>query len=54
MFAHAEGECITWAEAAAAVGGADPAALGERVRRNVKRLAAEQKIARSSSAPVTY
>nr|WSZ11939.1 hypothetical protein OH837_00525 [Streptomyces canus] len=42
VFAYAEGEGTTWAEAAAAVGASDPAAFGERVRRKAKRLAAEQ------------
>lgn len=42
VFAYAEGEGTTWAEAATAAGAADPDAFGERVRRKVKRLAAEQ------------
>ncbi|WP_162948072.1 hypothetical protein [Streptomyces europaeiscabiei] len=42
VFAYAEGEGTTWAEAAAASGATDPTAFGERVRRKVKRLAAEQ------------
>ncbi|MGW1537957.1 hypothetical protein [Streptomyces aureus] len=41
VFAYAAGEGTTWAKAAAAVGTADPDALGERVRRKAKRLAAE-------------
>ncbi|MFD5483024.1 hypothetical protein [Streptomyces hawaiiensis] len=43
VFAYAEGEGTTWAEAAATVGSTDPHALGERVRRKAKRLAAEQR-----------
>ncbi|MEU9397657.1 hypothetical protein AB0D86_47780 [Streptomyces sp. NPDC048324] len=43
VFAYAEGEGTTWAEAAAAAGATDPAAFGERVRRKVKRIAAEHK-----------
>lgn len=43
VLAYAEGEGTTWTEAAAVVGTADPAAFGERVRRKVKRLAAEQR-----------
>ncbi|MFF0001421.1 hypothetical protein [Streptomyces avermitilis] len=42
VLAHAEGEGTTWTEAAAVAGATDPAALGERVRRKSKRLAAEQ------------
>ncbi|WP_331737114.1 hypothetical protein OG426_56170 (plasmid) [Streptomyces canus] len=42
VLAYAEGEGPTWTEAAAAAGATDPAALGERVRRKVKRLATEQ------------
>ncbi|MFG3517671.1 hypothetical protein [Streptomyces bobili] len=42
VFAYAEGEGTTWTEAAAAAGAPAPEALGERVRRKVKRLAAEQ------------
>ncbi|MGX1266810.1 hypothetical protein [Streptomyces phaeoluteigriseus] len=40
VLAYAEGVGTTWTEAAA--GATDPAALGERVRRKVKRLASEQ------------
>jgi hypothetical protein len=43
VLAYAEGEGTTWAEAAATVGSTDPHALGERVRRKTKRLAAEQR-----------
>ncbi|MFI9772935.1 hypothetical protein ACIHJG_39815 [Streptomyces sp. NPDC052415] len=43
VFAYAEGEGTTWAEAAAAIGSMDPYALGEPVRRKTKRLAAEQR-----------
>ncbi|MFD6297958.1 hypothetical protein ACFWFU_24395 [Streptomyces sp. NPDC060235] len=43
LFAYAQGDVATWAEAAAAVGASDPAAFAERVRRKVKRLAAEQR-----------
>ncbi|MER7313558.1 MULTISPECIES: hypothetical protein [Streptomyces] len=43
LFALAEGEGTTWAEAASVTGAADPEKLGERVRRKAKRLAAEQK-----------
>ncbi|MFI6340991.1 hypothetical protein [Streptomyces sp. NPDC050535] len=43
VFAYAEGEGTTWTEAAAAAGALDPAAFGDRVRRKVKRLAAEQR-----------
>ncbi|MFD5848163.1 hypothetical protein [Streptomyces chartreusis] len=42
VFAYAEGEGTTWTEAATAAGATDPAALGERVRRKAKRIAAEQ------------
>ncbi|MFD8726086.1 hypothetical protein ACFV2H_51340 [Streptomyces sp. NPDC059629] len=48
VFAYAEGEGTTWAEAAAATGASDPVAFGERVRRKVKRLAAEQERRRAS------
>ncbi|MEH0415982.1 hypothetical protein [Streptomyces sp. B21-083] len=47
VFAYAECEGTTWAEAAAA---ADPDAFGERVRRKVKRLAAEQARRRTAMA----
>ncbi|WP_327749702.1 hypothetical protein [Streptomyces europaeiscabiei] len=43
VFAYAEGEGTTWAEAAAAAGSTDPCARGERARRKTKRLAAEQR-----------
>ncbi|WP_331732051.1 hypothetical protein [Streptomyces sp. NBC_00989] len=44
VFAYAEGDGTTWTEAAThVVGAAAPDALGERVRRKVKRLAAEQR-----------
>ncbi|MCX4564650.1 hypothetical protein OHA02_52180 [Streptomyces phaeochromogenes] len=43
VFAYADGEGTTWAEAAAAAGATDPDAFGERVRRKAKRLAAEQR-----------
>ncbi|MGW2287013.1 hypothetical protein [Streptomyces phaeochromogenes] len=43
VFAYAEGEGTTWAEAAAASGAIEPEAYGERVRRKAKRLAAEQR-----------
>ncbi|MGW4274880.1 hypothetical protein ACWEGQ_21520 [Streptomyces seoulensis] len=42
-FAYGEGEGTTWAEAAAFVGAPNPEAIGERVRRKTKRLAAEQR-----------
>ncbi|GAA2301641.1 hypothetical protein GCM10010234_50670 [Streptomyces hawaiiensis] len=42
VFAYAEGSGTSWTEAAAVVGGSDQAGFGERVRRKVKRLAAEQ------------
>ncbi|MET9459948.1 hypothetical protein ABZY05_33500 [Streptomyces canus] len=42
VYAYVEGEGITWAEAAATAGSADPDAFGERVRRKIKRLGAEQ------------
>ncbi|WP_162948070.1 hypothetical protein [Streptomyces europaeiscabiei] len=43
VLAYAEGDGTTWTEAAAITGAADPDAFGERVRRKVKRLAAEQR-----------
>lgn len=43
VFAYAETDGITWTEAAAACSAADAAALGERVRRKIKRLAVEQR-----------
>jgi hypothetical protein len=43
VFAYAEGEGATWSEAAAFVGAPNPVATGERLRRKVKRLAAEQR-----------
>jgi hypothetical protein len=42
VFAYAEGIGTSWTEAAAVVGASDQAGFGERVRRKVKRLAAEQ------------
>ncbi|MDX3696921.1 hypothetical protein [Streptomyces europaeiscabiei] len=44
VFTYAEHKGTTWTEAAAAAGagGTDPGGFGERVRRKVKRLAAEQ------------
>ncbi|MDV9168631.1 hypothetical protein R6V09_00540 [Streptomyces sp. W16] len=42
VLAYAYGEGTTWTEAAAAADAADPVAVGERVRRKTKRLAAEQ------------
>ncbi|MDF3300149.1 hypothetical protein [Streptomyces tropicalis] len=42
VFALALGEGTTWAEAAATVGATDAKALGDRVRRKTRRLAAEQ------------
>jgi hypothetical protein len=43
VFAYAEGEGSTWAEAAAAAGATNPKAFGERVRRKARRQAAEQR-----------
>ncbi|MFI8234996.1 hypothetical protein ACIGDI_40010 [Streptomyces sp. NPDC085900] len=43
VFAYAEGEGTTWTEAAIVAGAPDPEAFGERVRRKVRRLAAEQR-----------
>ncbi|MGW2287012.1 hypothetical protein [Streptomyces phaeochromogenes] len=43
LVARAEGPAVTWPEAAASTGAADPAATGERVRRKVIRLADEHK-----------
>ncbi|GAA3797222.1 hypothetical protein GCM10022403_033930 [Streptomyces coacervatus] len=43
VMAYATHDGITWAEAAAATGAADPVSLGARVRRKVKRLAVEQR-----------
>ncbi|MFI1569051.1 hypothetical protein ACH4ZX_39605 [Streptomyces sp. NPDC020490] len=43
VFAYAEGEGTTWTEAATAAGVPEPEAFGERVRRKVHRLAAEQR-----------
>ncbi|MET9388520.1 hypothetical protein ABZY09_48110 [Streptomyces sp. NPDC002928] len=43
VFAYADGEGITWTEAAAAAGATDPDAFGERVRRKAKRQADEQR-----------
>ncbi|MDT0488168.1 hypothetical protein [Streptomyces doebereineriae] len=52
VFVYAEGGGTTWAEAAAAAGAADPDAFGERVRRKVKRLAAEQARRTAMTCPV--
>ncbi|MFE2473454.1 hypothetical protein [Streptomyces mirabilis] len=41
VFAYAENDGTTWSEAAA--GATDPEAFGERVRRKVKRIGAEQR-----------
>ncbi|MFD7533788.1 hypothetical protein ACFV8E_40330 [Streptomyces sp. NPDC059849] len=43
VFAYAEGEGTTWAEAAAFTDATDPSAFGDRVRRKARRLAAEQR-----------
>ncbi|WP_331732049.1 hypothetical protein [Streptomyces sp. NBC_00989] len=43
VFAYASREGTTWTEAAAHTGAAGPEAFGERVRRKVNRLAAEQR-----------
>ncbi|WP_420313302.1 hypothetical protein ACOB87_44180 [Streptomyces sp. YS-B37] len=43
VYAYAAGDGTTWTEAAATAGAPNPEAFGERVRRKVKRLAAEQK-----------
>ncbi|MFE4999281.1 hypothetical protein ACFRH4_50200 [Streptomyces mirabilis] len=53
VVAYAEGEGTTWTEAAAHVGAGAPEAFGERVRRKVKRLAAEQhrRLAQRSTGP---
>ncbi|WP_333738216.1 hypothetical protein [Streptomyces sp. IBSBF 2806] len=42
VYAYAEGGGTSWTEAATAAGASEPEAFGERVRRKVKRLAAEQ------------
>ncbi|MEU9413636.1 hypothetical protein AB0E08_49210 [Streptomyces sp. NPDC048281] len=42
VFAYAEGDGATWAQAAAAAGAAKPEAFGDRVRRKAKRLADKQ------------
>ncbi len=42
VFARAQPGVATWAEAAWLAGATDPTAVGERVRRKVRRLAAEQ------------
>ncbi|MFD8301487.1 hypothetical protein ACFV29_03875 [Streptomyces sp. NPDC059690] len=49
VFAYAEAEGATWTEAADAAGSSDPEAVGERVRRKVKRLAVEQERRRTQS-----
>ncbi|MFE4999282.1 hypothetical protein ACFRH4_50205 [Streptomyces mirabilis] len=56
VFAYAEGEGTTWTEAAAHVGAGAPEAFGERVRRKVKRLAAEQhrRLAQRSTGVRTF
>ncbi|MGK5693454.1 hypothetical protein ACSNOJ_11240 [Streptomyces sp. URMC 128] len=41
VFAYAESDARTWAEAATAAGANEPEAFGERVRRKTRRLAAE-------------
>ncbi|WP_119580103.1 hypothetical protein [Streptomyces europaeiscabiei] len=43
VFAYAEGEATTWEEAAAHTGACHPKAVGDRVRRKSRRLAAEQR-----------
>ncbi|MFD5015371.1 hypothetical protein [Streptomyces chartreusis] len=43
VIAYALGGATNWTEAGVAAGVADPAAFGERVRRKLKRLAAEQR-----------
>ena len=40
---YAQRSELTWAEAARIAGAADPAAVGERIRRKLKRLGAEDK-----------
>ncbi len=52
---YAQHSELTWAEAARVAGAADPAAAGERVRRKLKRLGAEdtRRLAPRSSRPVT-
>jgi hypothetical protein len=56
VYAYAAGDGTTWTEAAATAGAPDPEAFGERVRRKVKRLAAEQQrrtsLRRRNSQPV--
>ncbi|MEU9662885.1 hypothetical protein [Streptomyces chartreusis] len=42
VYAYATADGATWTEAATEAGSSDPDAFGERVRRKVKRLAAEQ------------
>lgn len=41
--AYAGRDGLSWAQAASMAGAAEPAATGERVRRKLKRLAAEQR-----------
>jgi hypothetical protein len=41
VFAYAKSDARTWTEAATAAGATEPEALGERVRRKTRRLAAE-------------
>ncbi|GAB7109603.1 hypothetical protein JCM4814A_79180 [Streptomyces phaeofaciens JCM 4814] len=43
VFAYAESEGTTWTEAATYAGAVEPKSFGERVRRKVKRLVAEQR-----------
>ena len=52
---YAQHSELTWAEAARISGATDPAAAGERVRRKLKRLGAEEtrRLAPRSSLPVT-
>ena len=50
---YAQRSELTWAEAARIAGAADPAAVGERIRRKLKRLGAEdeRRVALRSSLP---